>query len=186
MGESKYMTEYRRGPRLGKVTRSKLTPLALRLRRARLNTHYHGEPISQALVGKAIGVTGHHISRWERGYAVPSEKYLKRLATFLGMTEDQVWLDAWMIPPDIKTFLLTTNEGEKVIGNIRTVMEMMEEEVGAYKKPTRKAIPEDQVIKISKSYMSTIERHIRDRDERVADAAKRSAQTRWGKDEEKT
>lgn len=63
------------------------TPFGRRLLQARLDRAASlGRPISKAEVGRALGVTGVTVGRWERGEKEPNLDTVRRLADFLGVS----------------------------------------------------------------------------------------------------
>lgn len=124
---------------MGYVTKHPRTMLGLRLQRARLNTRIGGKYISQQKMANLLGVSKETYWRWETGRYLPTEKGLKRIATILGIAEDELWLDALHLPPDMQEFLVTTREGAQVVKNIRRIMAKLESE---QQPTTRRGIPE--------------------------------------------
>lgn len=125
---------------MGKQTQQPMTMLSLRLRRARMQSrHPNGRKVSQQDTADIVGVSIATMYRWEAGKRTPRPPEMERLASLLAIDEDEVWLDTYTLKPDMMQFLTTTQEGARVVQNIRTIMTRLE----TTQTPTRRrGVPE--------------------------------------------
>lgn len=115
---------------MGKAARYNRFAAWVKLKRVR--SHIAGEQISQQRLADEIGVTVESISRIEQGLRLPSVEVVDKIAQFFQEDRDTVHLMTYHLTPDMYSFLVSTTEGERVVKNIRTIMN----KVG---KPTFKA-----------------------------------------------
>ena len=119
------------------------TLFSLQLRRARNSAVWDGRPVKQKQVAELLGINHSTYWRWENGKAFPDDANITALVDIFDLNSDDIWINTFRIPPDMHDFLTTTQEGSKVIHNIRRIMDTLVEQ---NKPTTRKGLPNDEQI----------------------------------------
>jgi hypothetical protein len=121
-------------PGVGWAKAARTNPFAQWLKASRLQHQWLGKPVSQELMGQLMGWPARRIQKMEQGAQPPHIDWLLQLAEFFREDPDVVFLLSYNLPPDMQLFLTTTVEGERVVKNIRGIMNKVEQQGGAKRK----------------------------------------------------
>lgn len=90
-----------------------------------MKSSYDGEPITQKKLAYLVGMPTSRITKLEAGAIIPRIEWVEELARFFSYDSDKLYLMIWELPPDMHWFLCGTKQGEKLVENIRKVMEKL-------------------------------------------------------------
>lgn len=108
------------GRGMGKLAKQSRFATWLKLKRVR--HHLNGEPITQRMMAKQIGLSYSRYVKAEGGEYIPSVEMVEKLANYFREDRDMVHLMAYHLAPDMHLWLMSTVEGEQTVRNIRKIM----------------------------------------------------------------
>lgn len=121
-------------PGVGWAKAARINPFAQWMKASRLQRQWNGKPVNQKLMAELMGWPERRIQKLEQGAQAPHIDWLLQLAEFFREDPDVVFLLSYNLPPDMQLFLTTTVEGERVVKNIRGIMNKVEQNGGAKRK----------------------------------------------------
>lgn len=121
-------------PGVGWAKAARSNPFAQWMKASRLQANWMGKPVDQKLMATLMGWPTRRIQKLEQGAQAPHIDWLLQLSEFFREDPDVVFLLSYNLPPDMQLFLTTTVEGEKVVKNIRGIMNKVEQQGGARRK----------------------------------------------------
>jgi DNA-binding XRE family transcriptional regulator len=111
----------------GKRPRPQLGRFARWLKVQRVKATYQGKPITQRDLANLLGMPYSRIVKLEEDVYVPRIEWIDDFARFFKYDADKLYLMAWELPPDMHYFLTCTKQGEKMVENIRKIMNKLPE-----------------------------------------------------------
>ena len=111
----------------GKRPRARMGRFARWLKVQRIKATYDGKPITQRDLARILGMPYSRIVKLEEDVYVPRLEWIDDFARFFRYDADKLYLMAWELPPDMHYFLTCTKQGEKMVKNIRKIMNKLPE-----------------------------------------------------------
>lgn len=113
-------------PGIGIAPMARNNRFSMWLKIKRVRSTHEGKPIDQRKLAEISGISHPVISKIEQGRMRPKAEYIPILGRIFGEDTDRLYPMIYMLPTDMYFFLVCTEEGERVMQNIRKIMDTIE------------------------------------------------------------